>query len=228
MDSTARLALNKPNPDPVTGDFVDISVLNANFDKLDAAIGAIPVTSGTRPSAPFNGQFIRETDTGRVFLCVGTGPAIWVEVILGTAKPVARSTAQGNPVATATTAETLIRSLPSATYEANTAYQLVFRAQVNGSAVLDVTPRVRKGITTAGLLLADYGRLPVTVAASDRYFEFNFEFSVGAAPVTTQITFFALTSTGTLAFKGFSTGPLELRVTRIGTLADFSGLPVLS
>lgn len=229
MINTARLLLQKPDPNPLTGDFLDVSVLNSNFDKIDAALGAEPVTSSTRPigTARYDGKFIRETDTRRMYVWNDTQTA-WDEVILGTSKPVARSTAQGSPVATATTSETLIRSLPSATYEANTAYQLVFRSQVNASAVMDVTPRVRKGVTTAGLLLADYGRLPVAVAGSDRYFEFNFEFSVGATPVTTQITFFALTSTGTLAFKGFGTGPLELRTTRIGTLADFGGLPVLS
>lgn len=63
MDSTSRLALNKPNPDPTTGDFVDVSKLNDNFDKIDAAISSTLCTSATRPTSPFTGQMIFETDT---------------------------------------------------------------------------------------------------------------------------------------------------------------------
>lgn len=77
MDFTTRLAFNKPNPDPVTGDPVDISKLNENFDKIDAVIGAAVCTSATRPTTPWNGQFIRETDTGRVLVWSGSA---WVIV----------------------------------------------------------------------------------------------------------------------------------------------------
>lgn len=93
MDTTARLLLQKPNPDPTTGDFLDISVLNANFDKLDAALGATPVTSGTRPTgtAAWDGRFIRETDTGRVYVRAG---ASWLR-LLTTGSDVNASIADG-------------------------------------------------------------------------------------------------------------------------------------
>lgn len=82
MDLTTRLALQKPNPDPLTGDFLDVAVLNANFDKLDAAIGARPVTSTTRPTTPYLGQFIRETDTGKLLYCTATGATpTWEEIL---------------------------------------------------------------------------------------------------------------------------------------------------
>lgn len=67
--ATARLGLTKPGggstglilpPDPV-----DIDVLNANFDKIDGAIGAANVTSTTRPASPHDGQIIYESDTSR-------------------------------------------------------------------------------------------------------------------------------------------------------------------
>lgn len=67
--ATARLGLTKPGggstglilpPDPV-----DIDVLNANFDKIDAAMGALICTSTTRPASPHDGQIIYETDTLR-------------------------------------------------------------------------------------------------------------------------------------------------------------------
>ena len=57
--STTRLGLSKPDG----SDVVDIAVLNANSDKLDIAAGAYICTSSTRPTTPWNGQFIYETDT---------------------------------------------------------------------------------------------------------------------------------------------------------------------
>lgn len=84
MDSTTRLLLNKPNPDPETGDFVDVAKLNENFDKLDAAIGATICTSTTRPAIPFDGQFIRETDTRRLYVWNASQTA-WDQVVIGTA-----------------------------------------------------------------------------------------------------------------------------------------------
>lgn len=77
MDSTSRLVLLKPNSHPVTGDFVDISVINGNMDKLDGVVSATPCTSGTRPGSPFQGQIILETDTGKVFVRSGSN---WLQI----------------------------------------------------------------------------------------------------------------------------------------------------
>ena len=57
--TTTKLALTKP----ATSDVVDIAVLNANADKLDTAAGAFMCTSTTRPTTPWNGQVIFETNT---------------------------------------------------------------------------------------------------------------------------------------------------------------------
>jgi hypothetical protein len=57
--STTKLGLTKPD----FVDVVDISDLNTNADKLDAAVGSTIVTSATRPAVPFAGQVIFETDT---------------------------------------------------------------------------------------------------------------------------------------------------------------------
>ena len=60
-DYTPRLGLIKPTPD----EMVDIQAqINANSDKLDVQAGAFVCTSTTRPSAPYPGQIIYETDTG--------------------------------------------------------------------------------------------------------------------------------------------------------------------
>jgi hypothetical protein len=65
--STTRLGLTKPGGGSTglitPADIVDIDVLNANFDKIDASMGYTIATSGARPSTPFNGQPIFETDT---------------------------------------------------------------------------------------------------------------------------------------------------------------------
>lgn len=68
LTPTPRLGLAKPDPNPTTGDFLDVTVLNANADKLDTAAGAFPCTAGTRPGSPWHGMLIRETDTRRVLV----------------------------------------------------------------------------------------------------------------------------------------------------------------
>lgn len=73
MDHTTRLLLNKPDPDPETGDFVDIQELNDNADKIDETISFTLCTSTARPSDPFPGQAILETDTGFAFVYGGSG-----------------------------------------------------------------------------------------------------------------------------------------------------------
>lgn len=57
--TTNKLALVKP----AGSDLVDISVLNTNADKIDAAVGTFICTSTTRPTSPWNGQVIFETNT---------------------------------------------------------------------------------------------------------------------------------------------------------------------
>lgn len=81
--TTPRILLTKPDPDPVTGDDVDISVLNANADKIDSVISAMPCTNATRPASPFGGQIIYETDTKRAFIWSGT---TWLQIPTGTGR----------------------------------------------------------------------------------------------------------------------------------------------
>lgn len=68
--STTRLGLRKPNN---TTDTVNVVTdLNDNWDKLDAAVGAIVCTSTTRPGSPYTGELIFETDTKKVACWDGT------------------------------------------------------------------------------------------------------------------------------------------------------------
>ena len=57
--NTTRLGLIKPD----YVDVVDIADLNSNADDIDAAVGYFICTSTTRPSTPWTGQAIFETDT---------------------------------------------------------------------------------------------------------------------------------------------------------------------
>lgn len=69
---TARLGLYKP----AGGELMNVVTdLDNNLDKLDAAIGFVPSTSTTRPTAVFSGMSIRETDTGRLYVSDGSIPA---------------------------------------------------------------------------------------------------------------------------------------------------------
>lgn len=65
--NTTKLGLIKPD----YVDVVDIADLNSNADDIDAAVGFVICTSTTRPSTPWSGQSIFETDTGSSFVWDG-------------------------------------------------------------------------------------------------------------------------------------------------------------
>jgi len=66
--NTTKLGLIKPD----FVDVVDVADLNTNADDIDAAVGFAIVTSSTRPSTPWTGQSIFETDTESSFIWDGT------------------------------------------------------------------------------------------------------------------------------------------------------------
>lgn len=75
-DYTPRMNLSKPSG----GEDVSVAQLNSNFDKLDANTGAFVCTSTTRPSTPYEGMLILETDTKNVKVRVGSA---WRNVSMG-------------------------------------------------------------------------------------------------------------------------------------------------
>ncbi|MFB6776483.1 hypothetical protein ACFCX0_03420 [Streptomyces sp. NPDC056352] len=79
---TPRLQLRRPLNDG--SELVNVQTdLNQNADKLDLAAGFQAVTSTTRPSAPFSGKGIFETNTSnRSYFSNGSAPASgsWVEI----------------------------------------------------------------------------------------------------------------------------------------------------
>lgn len=81
---TNRLNLQKPaggSSGTIPGDDqADIDVLNDNADKIDAAVGVRYVTSTTRPATPYDGQLIKETDTGKL-LAYRQGISDWEDAV---------------------------------------------------------------------------------------------------------------------------------------------------
>lgn len=136
--TTTRLLLTKPDPNPVTGDFVDVNVLNADFDKIDAAIGAFPCTSGTRPTGAdrWDGRLIRETDTQRVLVWNAT-QAQWDLV----ADPAARLTLTARKTAEPTNLTTVVLADPQLRFTISSAqlgrYMVTGQLWYNTSATAD-------------------------------------------------------------------------------------------
>lgn len=79
---TARLGLYKSKSDG--SELVSYTQdVGQNLDKLDLAAGIQVVTSSTRPSAPYSGKLIAESDNAyRTYFSNGTAPASasWVEI----------------------------------------------------------------------------------------------------------------------------------------------------
>lgn len=61
---TTRLGLTKP----AGTENLSRSIINTNWDAIDAAVSSTVCTSSTRPGSPFDGQVIKETDTGRAYI----------------------------------------------------------------------------------------------------------------------------------------------------------------
>lgn len=69
--TTTKLGLRKPDPNPSTGDFINVTTdINNSMDTLDSAVGVFICTSGTRPtgSQRWDGRDIFETDTRRRYM----------------------------------------------------------------------------------------------------------------------------------------------------------------
>lgn len=66
---TPRLGLYKADPDDYANVDTDI---NDNYDILDSAMPPTVCTSGSRPSTPYQGQLIYESDTNRLLIRTAT------------------------------------------------------------------------------------------------------------------------------------------------------------
>lgn len=74
--TTTRLGLRKPARTDLVAVLTD---LDGNYDAIDAAVGITVCTSTTRPSTPYDGQSIYETDTHNRLVWDGSG---WVHLTI--------------------------------------------------------------------------------------------------------------------------------------------------
>lgn len=63
---------------PVGVEQCDVNVVNANMTKIDAQIGALICTSTTRPTTPYSGQIVFETDTQMFAFYTGS---VWIQFV---------------------------------------------------------------------------------------------------------------------------------------------------
>lgn len=84
MSATATTRLGLIKPTPGTAEPVNVETqINDSWDMIDYAIGTTICTNATRPTSPFHGQLIQETDTDSIFYHNGASPASggWVQIL---------------------------------------------------------------------------------------------------------------------------------------------------
>lgn len=81
--TTSRVGLYKSASDGSENVNVVNDLLN-NMDKIDSWLGATICTSSTRPSSPWDGQIIKETNTLKMYVW-HAGSSSWLQVMFGSA-----------------------------------------------------------------------------------------------------------------------------------------------
>lgn len=217
--------------DEVAGDFPGFSnFLALEFDPANAAGDMITLIGGTRidetNSLSVAGPAIR---LGTVF----TSDQITTDVyIYGRSLPrglIARSAVNNGTVASLTTTESIVRTLPTATFIPGRAYEVSVRGLVQISATADIRPRVLK-TNLSGQLLGDYGPMPVNGNNVNRPLNWSCCFLVGGSTaINASLVLGMATTSGTTAVvSGFSTNAFEMKVNDIGASNDYPGFPVLT
>jgi hypothetical protein len=131
--TTTRAALVKP----ATSEFYDVTIFNANADKIDNLVGFTPATSTTRPSTPIAGQGVLESDTGAALVSNGSSPASasW-SYLHGTGGPATLG---------ATGAQAALRIQTTATISGNRVVDFRKSGDTNASFIQDFDGRMQWG-----------------------------------------------------------------------------------
>lgn len=154
--STTRLSLYKSKSDG--SELVNYTQdLGQNWDKVDAAVGYQIVTSSTRPSTPYPGKPIAESDTGRLYYSNGSTPASssWIEI----ASNGASFTMTGTKSITLNgTANTTVKQAALVSGDSFNRYEMAADGTMNwgpGSGATDVI-LARTGTNTLGTASGDH------------------------------------------------------------------------
>lgn len=142
---TTRLGLTKP----ATTEQYDVTIVNGNSDKIDAAVGVTPATSTTRPSTQlFDGRAVHESDTDELVIRRG---AVWsaLGTVAATASRIARRGATGTlKVATAAADDdaTTLKQVTDAIAAAVLGVTTLFRIQGTNTAKGKVMTEVASAV----------------------------------------------------------------------------------
>lgn len=168
--TTSRLGLYLPGggstgtntPDEAA----DIDKINDNMSKIDAAAGATICTSGTRPSSPYNGRLIFETDTRQVRVW-NSGTSTW-DLVGGTTYPAANLTGS----------------------------VAIANGGTNASTASDARINLSTGYRTKHVAIYDTGSYQQLTTAYDYLTGVGFTYAQRGLPIrlTVNITFYNLTS----------------------------------
>jgi len=198
--TTTRAALVKP----ATTEFYDVTVFNANADKIYNLLGFTPVTSTTRPSTPITGQGALESDTGAAIVSNGSSPASasW-SYLHGTA---------GFTTVGAVGTAAALRIQTTSTLSGNRVFDFRKSGDTNAAHIMDFDGRMQWGPGGSGGPDVNLYRSGVGVLATDN------TFTVGGLPVTCVAggrryvsgSTLATTSGTTEILTGVDTGTLSL------------------
>jgi hypothetical protein len=189
VNLTTRQSFRKP----LATEQYDIAHQNFNWDKADALSGVFVVTSTTRPSSPFEGQTIWETDTKKQYI---RSAGAWVLAtntngLKGGKRYDTVNAALATLAAGSAGTEALANmDTGSVALEAATTCQVRVRVEVASSIANDgVTFRIRQN-NVAGLSWGLF-LTPLLVTANRKY---HFEFSCTVIISTAGNYTFALTA----------------------------------
>jgi hypothetical protein len=122
-------------------------------------------------------------------------------------------------------AETVLLTIPSATYSAGRAYRMEVRGRLQASVANTGTIRARLGTTTGGTLFATLGGVPVTVtgatSAAGFYFEVYFKVDESDPDVTSPMVITLSANTGTDTLLAGANEPSYVVTYDVGDWSDY-------
>lgn len=202
--TTTRLALRKPAGTDTVNVATDI---NASMDTIDTVVGFTNASSSTRPSTPFTGQGVLESDTGAAIVSNGSSPASgsWTYLI-GTGGP----TTVG-----ATAAVGAIRVQTTSTIGGNRFVDARKSGDANAAYTMDFDGKNQWGPGGGTALDTNLYRSAAATLKTDSSF-----IVAGSETVSGN-----LTVTGTATVSGFPVGAIigGKRYVTVATLATTSG-----
>lgn len=130
----------------------------------------------------------------------------------------------------AITAETVILTLPSATYKANQAYEVKFEGAYSVTATTNVVSAYLRKTNVAGAIISNFGpRLPqVSLAGSGFLADASVMFQIGGADVTAALCVTLQSSAASVTLVANPQRPARVRALPRGAASLYTNLPTLT